>query len=143
MYYLGPLLCFLQRRVTTIRSPCCHFLTLCSRRKAAAISVYISEYGGARTDGAERNGPRTMPTAHDQVLLEPKSGREAQHAGTASQCLKRGQLRVLFRANVVSASLLYKQGWGGGVILLAEFLQQRAAFVSTSEKQKEVSRREI
>lgn len=31
----------------------------------------------------------------------------------------------------------------GGVILLVEFLQQRAAFVSTSEKQKEVSRREI
>lgn len=77
VYYLGPLLCFLQRRVTTIRSPCCHFLTLCSRRKAAAISVYISEYGGARTDGAEQNGPRTVPTAHDQVLLEPKSGAES------------------------------------------------------------------
>lgn len=30
--------------------------------------------------------------------------------------LKRGQLRVLFRANVVSASLLNKQGWGGNII---------------------------
>lgn len=81
VYYLGPLLCFLQRRVTTIPSPCCHFLTFRSRRKAAAISVYISEYGGARTDGAERNGPRTVPTADDQVLLEPKSRAESAIRG--------------------------------------------------------------
>lgn len=45
--------------------------------------------------------------------FSPSQGRKAQYVGTASKFLKRGQLRVLFRANVASASLLNKQGcWG-------------------------------